>query len=158
MKLLVWNINSLVRAALECMRHAPATVPGWIAAGAAATTLPAAAAAACPTSGALPFVPANPTRVQLPTVRNAVLKYGSWLGFFQHHSLDILCLQVGGWGGSGPRPALRPEQDTLLLLLRAAPHKAAFHYSWLLLLRLLSPLAAGVQGYRGQADQGSMPG
>lgn len=28
-----------------------------------------------------------------PTVRNAVLKHGSWLGFFQEHGLDIACLQ-----------------------------------------------------------------
>eukprot|EP00887_Chlorella_sp_A99_P002530 scaffold6.g2530.t1 len=29
-----------------------------------------------------------------PTARNAVLKYGSWLGFFQHHGLDIAALQA----------------------------------------------------------------
>jgi hypothetical protein len=40
--------------------------------------------------------------VQLPTVRNAVLKYGSWLGFFEQHSLDILCLQVGECVGGAP--------------------------------------------------------
>ncbi|PRW56659.1 Exodeoxyribonuclease III [Chlorella sorokiniana] len=28
-----------------------------------------------------------------PTARNAVLKYGSWAGFFQHHGLDLLALQ-----------------------------------------------------------------
>lgn len=33
--------------------------------------------------------------MQAPTARNAVLKYGSWAGFFQHHGLDLLALQVG---------------------------------------------------------------
>ncbi|PSC72426.1 exodeoxyribonuclease iii [Micractinium conductrix] len=28
-----------------------------------------------------------------PTVRNAVLKYGCWKGFFEEHQLDIVCLQ-----------------------------------------------------------------
>jgi hypothetical protein len=31
---------------------------------------------------------------QSPTVRNAVLKYGSWAGFFQEHGVDIVCLQA----------------------------------------------------------------
>ncbi|KAL4447344.1 hypothetical protein ABPG77_007377 [Micractinium sp. CCAP 211/92] len=29
----------------------------------------------------------------VPTVRNAVLKYGSWRGFFDDHGIDIACLQ-----------------------------------------------------------------
>lgn len=41
-----------------------------------------------------------------PTVRNAVLKHGSWLGFFQEHGLDIACLQVR------PRPSLPAPTET----------------------------------------------
>ncbi|KAL4443537.1 hypothetical protein ABPG75_011274 [Micractinium tetrahymenae] len=29
----------------------------------------------------------------VPTVRNAVLKYGSWRGFFDEHRIDVACLQ-----------------------------------------------------------------
>lgn len=34
---------------------------------------------------------------QVPTVRNAVLKYGSWEGFFREHDLDLACLQARVW-------------------------------------------------------------
>lgn len=33
----------------------------------------------------------------MPTVRNAVLKYGSWEGFFREHDLDLACLQARVW-------------------------------------------------------------
>ncbi len=54
----------------------------------------AAAAATASLSTAVPFP--NSPRLQAPTARNAVLKHGSWAGFFQHHGLDLLALQASG--------------------------------------------------------------
>lgn len=32
--------------------------------------------------------------MQIPTVRNFVLKYKSMRGFFEHHQADIICFQA----------------------------------------------------------------
>lgn len=77
MKLLVWNINALVsdRAAAIGGRVAGLLLP--------------------PPPQQQPLIRCHPLPVQAPTARNAVLKYGSWAGFFQQHGLDLLALQVG---------------------------------------------------------------
>lgn len=52
------------------------------------------ATAASPLAPSAATCAAAATPPQAPTARNAVHKYGSWARFFQHHSLDLLALQV----------------------------------------------------------------
>lgn len=48
------------------------------------------------------FAPSLPrSRPQLPTLRNAVLKHGSWAAFFAEHGLDVACLQARGTAVNG---------------------------------------------------------
>ena len=79
MKLLVWNINALVGQRVAAIVRSPLRCP----------MPPPPRRWRHPPPPALPATPP-----QAPTARNAVHKYGSWAGFFQHHSLDLLALQV----------------------------------------------------------------
>ena len=68
LRIFIWNINSLVpRAAVPtiCLCHFKGVIACQVGPG-----------------------------VQVPTVRNFVLKHGSLRGFFEHHQADIVCFQV----------------------------------------------------------------
>lgn len=114
MRLLVWNINSIVsRTSLR-----PDSSRGTTA---AARRLPAAAR----------LLPRHLDH-QVPTVRNAVLKYGSWAGFFSEHDLDLACLQArlpalalpGGLAGSSAHSIRRARHSSQTRAPSTRPHRS----------------------------------
>ena len=45
--------------------------------------------------------PTHHLLLQVPTVRNVNLKYGSLAAFFAHLDADIVCMQVSSWDAPG---------------------------------------------------------